>query len=127
MGWQDRDWARWTDAERRRFYGPAPARGSGGGGRDMPTAGVLASVALVLVLAVVHPFGFGFSLPAMDIGGSPSPAPSVRARKPLPPLTPEYWLCTERRLDQRTGRWRCTEVSQRLRPHPAGREDLPQS
>jgi hypothetical protein len=74
MGWRDRDYAKWTDAERRRFYGfgsISPRRGV-----LRPGAGlaVIASLAIALgQLPLHHPL-----VPALHIGGTASPVAPVR-------------------------------------------------
>ena len=50
MGWQDRDWAKWNEDERSRFFGGGGSPRSSGHGF---AAGGIAAVVLSLVLAVV--------------------------------------------------------------------------
>jgi hypothetical protein len=72
MGWQDRDYAKWTDHERRRYYGfgsVSPRRGL-----LRPGAGlaVLASLAIALgQLPLHHPL-----VPALHFGGAIAPRAS---------------------------------------------------
>lgn len=71
MGWQDRDYARWTDAERRRFLGAgAPRRAAAPARirlRDGASAAVLVSAAILALghLPSGHPLvpALRFSLP----------------------------------------------------------------
>jgi len=88
MGWRDRDYAKWTDEERRRFYGAGPTftqrdgpraaigrgqlRMSGGNRLLRPGAGVavLATIAIALgQLPLHHPL-----VPAFHIGPAPAAA-----------------------------------------------------
>ncbi|HJU37575.1 MAG TPA: hypothetical protein VJ716_09185 [Gaiellaceae bacterium] len=88
MGWRDRDYARWTDEERRRFYGSGgagraasragysvPVQGHlfGTRARVVPSALVAVIVSLVLALALgqlprSHPLipSLHFTLPALS-------------------------------------------------------------
>lgn len=60
MGWQDRDYARFTEAERKRFYGHT--------GASYRATGRSRSLSWVLVLAVVSLLGM-FVLPHVAIHG----------------------------------------------------------
>ena len=51
MGWQDRDWAKWTDEERARVVG-----GGGGGVGIVPGALLGIVVSLVGTVVLTHPF-----------------------------------------------------------------------
>jgi hypothetical protein len=82
MGWRDRDYAKWTDEERRRFYSsgatyptrdPSPLRT--GGGLLRPGAGLAALASLAIALGQLplhHPL-----LPALHIGGTSAPPAPV--------------------------------------------------
>jgi hypothetical protein len=51
VGWEDRDWAKWTDDERSRFFG-----GGGSGVGMMPGALLGIVVSLVGAVVFMHPF-----------------------------------------------------------------------
>ena len=51
MGWQDRDWAKWTDEERARFVG-----GGTSGVGIVPGALLAIVVSLVATVVLTHPF-----------------------------------------------------------------------
>lgn len=50
MGWQDRDWAKWNDDERRRFFGSGGSPRSGRHGGFAPGAFLAVVVSLVAVV-----------------------------------------------------------------------------
>lgn len=77
MGWRDRDYAKWTDDERSRFYGTGSTpstRGSSLGTRVRPVPGALMAVLVSLVVALglgqlprAHPLvpALHFALPGL--------------------------------------------------------------
>ncbi len=89
MGWHERDWAKWTDAERRRFYGstrstsPAPTRFSPpSSGRRRTRGGTLVSLILIAA-AVAYQSGALNHSPLRTISPSSSePAPTPYLRLP---------------------------------------------
>ncbi len=56
MGWQDRDWAKWTDDERRRFVG--------GGVSIVPGAVLGVVISLVVTVMLAQPFARHRAAPA---------------------------------------------------------------
>jgi hypothetical protein len=102
MGWRERDYARWTRGERRRFFGSA----SGGASRRGPTVGggvALAAAISVAALALgnyprSHPI-----LPVLHVGAgapaAPADAPIVPTHAPTvrlagPGVVPAHSLVT---------------------------------
>lgn len=87
MGWRERDYARFNEAERRVFYGEGPAepsmRRSAGASRRAATrsTGLAVIVSLALLLAGRHVSGspvgraLRFAEPSAPPTGSPSPSP----------------------------------------------------
>jgi hypothetical protein len=76
MGWRDRDYAKWTDEERRIFYGSAapsrrraPRRLATANGLLRPRAGLAALVSGVIAIGLL-PFRHQL-LPALHVGGRP--------------------------------------------------------
>lgn len=97
MGWRDRDYAKWTDAERRRFYGwgDSPSRVSGGslGSRVgvVPSAFLAVLVSLLVALALGqlpagHPLvpALHFNLPALSSGASRTTTGTIVLANTLP-------------------------------------------
>lgn len=68
LGWQDRDWAKWTDEERTRFLGTsgrAPRiAGPAGQRREITLLAMLVSLVVSVLLAHSHLFGWLAARPA---------------------------------------------------------------
>lgn len=105
MGWRERDWAKWSDAERQRFLGTTrstsrrPAQASPKGvGRHRARREVLA--ALVLIAATVAHYGGALKQSADPTASAPfsrtAPRSYLAPRNPSPtstataPLSPRY-------------------------------------
>ncbi|MGH3002351.1 MAG: hypothetical protein ACRDM1_06780 [Gaiellaceae bacterium] len=84
MSWRDRDYARWTPEERRRFLGPGPASRESRAGvsrRIGTTQGVALAAGVSAVLFALGHFPAGhpvvpvlhFTLPSSNVRGSASP------------------------------------------------------
>jgi hypothetical protein len=130
VGWQDRDWAKWTDEERGRYLG-------GGGSSIVPGAFIAVAVSLVAFVAFgeIHGLrtlriptraasvygdglmrssnGAAITCTAMvkDVSGVPQctvwttifPGQQPETATPLPPGT----TCDAIKVDQQEGRWVC--------------------
>jgi hypothetical protein len=99
MGWRDRDYAKWTDEERRRFYGSSSSAGydhdwprvsptrRGGVLRPGAALAVLATVCIALgQLPLNHPLVPAFHFTLRGSGGT-SPAPILTPSAPIAPIT----------------------------------------
>jgi hypothetical protein len=133
VGWQDRDWAKWTPEERSRFLG--------GGTAVVPGALLAVVVSLVSVVALAKPGGVSI----LHLGRQPGPPPAAHvvygAGAPngsgmnatcttmaapdgtwhctawTPLLSGQQWApaqslpagstCTVATVEQRNGRWIC--------------------
>ncbi len=102
LGWQDRDYAKWTDDERRRYWGTSASRANGQGAVNGGKALAIGiSVALSIIGAyALHSFPFGSHSPRTR-PGIQNPSQNV-----LPPNT--RVVCIERTIDPKTGLARCT-------------------
>lgn len=103
MGWRDRDWAKWTDEERRRFYGSSsrsalPAArsystGAGQGSLFGPRIGLLPGTFLAVIVSVAVALALGqlprshplipslhFALPGLS--STPQPPASITVSLP---------------------------------------------
>ena len=103
MGWQDRDWAKWTDEERVRYVG-----GGGSGAGVIPGALLAIIVSLVATVVLTHPFR----------SAHPTPPP-VYGSGVVEQLMGNRTTCTKMELV--SGRWTC-EVWSFLLP---GQQALP--
>jgi len=78
MGWRDRDYARWTSDERRRFLGTGSSTGRGG---VRATQGAAAAAAVSAAVFALGHFPSGHPvIPGIDFGGSgvkPGSAPAI--------------------------------------------------
>jgi hypothetical protein len=131
VAWRERDWARWTDEERRRFYGSGTVPASDRARRN-PVRAVAWGVIGLLTLAVAVLALYRGTLPAAPVEIAPTPIYGERGVPPIsnpearpgeiPRLAPggSGTVCTAKRIDQRTGTWVCTEyaiaVSQAVGP-----------
>jgi hypothetical protein len=139
VGWQDRDWAKWTDEERARFVGG----GTGGpskSGSIAPGAFLAVIVSLVATVAFLHHpitlrdranrpsvvYGSGFmqlqdgervTCTAMSRDGAGATRCMTwtilqNGQRPAPamPLQPGT-TCTAIVVDQRAGRWTCPSAT----------------
>jgi hypothetical protein len=92
MGWRERDYAKWTDDERKTFLGSlAPARASGAGGGVFRAGAGVAIAASVALLVLGHfPRGhpllpaFHFTVPSLHRGTHKAAAAVTVARIALP-------------------------------------------
>jgi hypothetical protein len=74
VGWEDREWAKWTDEERRRFLGAAPVPGRrrarvgildrAHGRSELTLLAIAVSLAASLAVAHFHLLSFGAAPPA---------------------------------------------------------------
>ena len=98
VGWQDRDYAKWTDDDRKRYLGG----GSTSVRQDGPSAGKALAIGISLV-AVVGGSALHFGIP---FGSSPTPTrPPAVTPQPLPG---KRLVCTEESTDPATGQPRCS-------------------
>jgi hypothetical protein len=105
MGWRERDWARFDDAERRAFYGAPPRKGATVSGRPLRTVLLCLLVsALAGTLLAVH------QVPTLH-GTSAPPAPAViygiQGTQHVVGFAPNSTgtACTEEEF--RDGAWQC--------------------
>lgn len=93
MGWRERDWAKWTDAERQRFYGttrptsrPPTQSSPKSGGKRRARRETLA--ALILIAAAVAYYSGALNhFPQRTISPVSGPAPTPYLRLPQTPPT----------------------------------------
>lgn len=87
MSWRDREYARWTPDERRRFLGTTPSASSGsrsGGGKSTTTYGVALAAAVSLLLFGLGHFPTSHSIvPALHFS---LPSGSTRSSVSISPL-----------------------------------------
>src|SRR5262245_58917558 len=114
MGWETREWARWTPHERARFYGGGFSTGAAPATRARTRWIVWGGVAMATVATFTFALAQKASAP-LPTGPVPSSFPS-----PAAPFAPHgsKMVCTTRELDTRTGAWRCTRIT--LVPLPDG-------
>jgi hypothetical protein len=86
VGWQDREWAKWTEDERRRYVG--------GGTAIVPGAFLAVVVSLVAAVVLAPPFRTRHVV-----------RPPVYGTGVVVRLMNQNTTCTEQRLD--SGRWQC--------------------
>src|SRR5919198_3942883 len=112
VSWHDRDWARWTDEERRRFYGAAPSGAPSRARRSLHPSGLWT----VLATLIVSVLGFaGYANRPWSAAAAPSAALVVygdqavpAAGEPVPaPMAPggRRTVCTDE--VERGGAWTC--------------------
>ena len=111
MGWQDRDYAKWSDDERKRFLGTSssqPVR------QGSPNAGSSnAGKALAIGISALALFGGGAALHfGIPIGSHHAPTPSQPPAVTPPAAAPGTRLvCSQRDIDPANGQLRCTAYS----------------
>jgi hypothetical protein len=118
VGWEDRDWAKWTDDERARFYGGGGFHRGGGSFDESPTGSRRSSsILLAIVVSIVLSALIGFTnLNRVDLPGRAHAAAASERRPVLygtevrsddagSPLT-----CTSM-VTVAAGSWSCTEWS----------------
>jgi hypothetical protein len=98
MGWQDRDYAKWSDDERKRYFGASGSQPVQGGGSTAGKALAIGISALAIFGGSAFHFGF--------FGGSHHSPTPVQRPTPLPPGT--RLVCTERSINPATGKPHCT-------------------
>ena len=130
MGWQDRDWAKWTDEERERIVGarvPSRPCAQGGSRRRVELTALAVAVSAVASLGIAH-------FHALRLGGPPAvpvrpaPPPPVVYGTGLAPLQgSQEMTCTSMESDaagvQSCTAWQYLLAGQRAvqaAPLPAG-------
>jgi hypothetical protein len=117
MGWEDRDWARWTPDERKRYLGQRdtaprrnPGEASSGWNQKLSLGEALTygvgSVLLFLGLAWV---GIGPNVFHRHSGSRPLSIPYAPTAG-VNPNQQHRLICTQRTYDPATQTWRCTAV-----------------
>ena len=114
MGWESRGWARWTDAERSRFYGSTARRAENPHRRSSAVFWTVLVIASVAVIVWVTATGADGTVPPPipvrwgEAGVLPMGGPSDTSG--LPPNAPggSNTRCTAKQIDPATGQWRCT-------------------
>jgi hypothetical protein len=122
MGWEERDWAKWTPEERKRYLGQSgssPSRSVGGGDSGggssywnqeiSPSKAVAIGVSAVFVLLGSSWVGIGPDV----FQRSPVSRPASIPHTPAPTVDPatQRLVCTQRTYDSATRQWRCTVLA----------------
>jgi len=104
MGWQDRDYAKWTEDERRRYTGTGASRASGG---NADNGGKALAIGICVALSIVG----AYTLHSLPFGSnSPRTRPAIRLSPNVLPLNTRL-VCIERTIDPKTGLARCTRIT----------------
>jgi len=102
VGWRERDWARWTDAERQRFFGTtrstrhAPTWSSANAGGKRRTHRQTLAALVLIAVAVAYYSGALTDLAQHTITSRPAPTPYLRLPRTPPtsttaaPRSPRY-------------------------------------